>query len=92
MRLRAQPWGTTLTNLPRRPRSRNSTFPVTRANSVSSLPRPTFAPGLMARPVFAGVNLAITYGLGLILGAVVLAMLYMFLSSLVLRRYQEEQQ
>lgn len=51
-----------------------------------------FAPGLMARPVFAGVNLAIAYGLGLILGAVVLAMLYMFLSSLVLRRFQEEQQ
>lgn len=51
-----------------------------------------FAPGLMARPVFAGVNLAITYGLGLILGAVVLAVLYMFLSSLVLRRFQEEQQ
>jgi uncharacterized membrane protein (DUF485 family) len=51
-----------------------------------------FAPSLMARPVFAGVNLAIAYGLGLIFGAVVLAMLYMFLSSLVLRRFQEEQQ
>lgn len=50
-----------------------------------------FAPDLMAQPVFAGVNLAITYGLGLILGAVLLAMLYMFLSGVVLRRFQEEQ-
>src|SRR5580765_1677383 len=36
-----------LTNLPIRPRSRNSTTPVTLANSVSSLPQPTFKPGLI---------------------------------------------
>src|ERR1051326_5737055 len=40
----------TLTNLPIRPRSRNSTTPVTLANSVSSLPQPTFKPGLILVP------------------------------------------
>src|SRR4051795_7293655 len=39
-----------LANLPRRPRSRNSTVPVTLAKSVSSLPRPTFEPGLILVP------------------------------------------
>lgn len=34
---------------------------------------------LMARPVFAGVNLAIIYGFGLIAGALFLAVLYMLL-------------
>ena len=34
-----------LTNLPMRPRSLNSTVPVTLANSVSSLPQPTLVPG-----------------------------------------------
>src|ERR1700683_1137187 len=37
-------------NLPIRPRSRNSTTPVTLANSVSSLPQPTFVPGLILVP------------------------------------------
>ena len=36
-----------------------------------------FAPGAMGRPVLAGVNLAITYGMGLIVGALVIAALYM---------------
>jgi uncharacterized membrane protein (DUF485 family) len=36
-----------------------------------------FAPEAMGTPVLAGVNLAITYGLGLILGAFVIAALYM---------------
>src|SRR5437016_4516211 len=40
----------TLTNLPIRPRSRNSTTPVTLAKSVSSLPQPTFKPGLILVP------------------------------------------
>src|SRR5580658_2791846 len=40
----------TPTNLPMRPRSRNSTTPVTRAKRVSSLPQPTFSPGLMRVP------------------------------------------
>ena len=38
-----------------------------------------FYPRRMAQPVFAGVNLAVTYGLVLIVGAFVLALLYMFL-------------
>jgi len=36
-----------------------------------------FAPDAMGRPALAGVNLAITYGMGLILGALVVAALYM---------------
>lgn len=35
---------------------------------------------LMGRPVFAGLNLAILYGLGLIGGAVLMALLYALLS------------
>src|SRR5579885_1674031 len=42
--------GLTLTNFPKRPRSRNSITPVILANSVSSLPSPTFSPGLMRVP------------------------------------------
>ena len=38
-----------------------------------------FFPQRMGKPVFAGVNVAVTYGLILILGAFVLALLYMFL-------------
>ena len=38
-----------------------------------------FYPRRMAMPVLAGVNLAVTYGLGLIVGAFVLALVYMFL-------------
>jgi uncharacterized membrane protein (DUF485 family) len=36
-----------------------------------------FAPQAMGRPVLGGVNLAITYGMGLIVGALVIAALYM---------------
>src|SRR6516164_5041581 len=39
-----------LTNFPMRPRSLNSTVPVTFANSVSSLPQPTLRPGLILVP------------------------------------------
>src|ERR1035437_6504883 len=39
-----------LTNLPIRPRSLNSTTPVTLANRVSSLPQPTLAPGFNLVP------------------------------------------
>src|SRR5271165_4116263 len=39
-----------LTNLPSRPRSLNSTVPVTLANSVSSLPQPTLSPGFSLVP------------------------------------------
>jgi uncharacterized membrane protein (DUF485 family) len=36
-----------------------------------------FSPETMGRPALAGVNLAITYGMGLIFGAFVVAALYM---------------
>src|SRR5438093_7869216 len=39
-----------LTKLPSRPRSLNSTVPVTLANKVSSLPKPTLVPGLILVP------------------------------------------
>ena len=38
-----------------------------------------FAPKTMGVPVLAGVNLAITYGIGLIVGALVVAAIYMWL-------------
>jgi uncharacterized membrane protein (DUF485 family) len=38
-----------------------------------------FHPQLMAEPALAGVNVAIVYGFGLIVGAFVLAILYMAL-------------
>jgi uncharacterized membrane protein (DUF485 family) len=38
-----------------------------------------FAPQAMGRPALAGVNLAITYGMGLIAGALVVAALYMWM-------------
>jgi uncharacterized membrane protein (DUF485 family) len=46
-----------------------------------------FYPDVMKRPAVAGVNLAVIYGLVLIVGAFVLAVLYMFL---VRRRAQTE--
>jgi uncharacterized membrane protein (DUF485 family) len=36
-----------------------------------------FAPGVMGRPAIGGVNVAITYGMALIAGALVVAALYM---------------
>src|SRR5271154_4459832 len=39
-----------LINLPLRPRSRKTTMPCTFAKRVSSLPRPTFSPGLKREP------------------------------------------
>ena len=38
-----------------------------------------FRGDLMAQPALAGVNLAVVYGFGLIFGAFVLALVYMFL-------------
>lgn len=38
-----------------------------------------FAPQRMKQPIFMGVNLAVTYGMALIIGAFLLALLYMFL-------------
>src|SRR5271155_346119 len=42
--------GWMLMNFPLRPRSRKTTMPWTFANSVSSLPRPTFSPALKREP------------------------------------------
>lgn len=39
-----------------------------------------FAPGIMSTRPLGGVNLAIDYGMGLIVGALVLALLYMALA------------
>jgi uncharacterized membrane protein (DUF485 family) len=39
-----------------------------------------FDPPRMARPALGGVNLAVVYGFGLIFGALVLALVYMFLA------------
>ena len=38
-----------------------------------------FEPQRMQQPVLAGVNLAIVYGMGLIVAALVLSLVYMFL-------------
>ena len=40
-----------------------------------------FFPNLMSKPALAGINLAVTYGLALIIGAFVLALVYMKLVS-----------
>jgi uncharacterized membrane protein (DUF485 family) len=39
----------------------------------------TFAPNAMGKPALAGVNLAVVYGFGLIVAALVLALVYMLL-------------
>jgi uncharacterized membrane protein (DUF485 family) len=44
---------------------------------------------LMSKKVWAGVNLAIVYGLGLIVGAFALAVAYMLLSQWIAKRFQE---
>jgi len=46
-----------------------------------------FAPQAMGRPVLLGVNLAITYGMGLIVGALVIAAIYMAACARNARRY-----
>src|SRR5436305_14189452 len=48
-----------------------------------------FAPQAMGRPMLAGVNLAITYGMGLIVGALVIAALYMWACARNARLYGE---
>jgi uncharacterized membrane protein YciS (DUF1049 family) len=45
----------------------------------------------MARPVLAGVNLAIVYGLALIGGAVLLALFYMRVSRLIAAAFHAEE-
>jgi len=45
-----------------------------------------FAPQVMAREFFAGVNLAICYGLALIVAALVLALVYMVVVRAEARR------
>jgi uncharacterized membrane protein (DUF485 family) len=46
----------------------------------------TFAPQAMGRPAVLGVNVAITYGMGLIVGALVVAVLYMAICGRNARR------
>jgi uncharacterized membrane protein (DUF485 family) len=41
----------------------------------------TFAPDIMKMRPFGGINLAVLYGFGLILAALVLAIVYLFLCS-----------
>ena len=48
-----------------------------------------FAPQAMGRPVLGGVNLAITYGMALIIGALVVAALYMAACARNSRLYGE---
>jgi uncharacterized membrane protein (DUF485 family) len=52
----------------------------------------TFAPQIMARPVLAGVNLAITYGVPLIGGALIVAAIYMALCGRNARQISQEGQ
>jgi uncharacterized membrane protein (DUF485 family) len=49
-----------------------------------------FAPQAMGRPVLGGVNLAITYGMGLIVGALVVAAIYMAACARNARLYGDE--
>ncbi len=49
-----------------------------------------YAPQIMGRPSSLGPNVAILYGFGLILGAVLLAMLYMLLCRLNADRFERE--
>jgi uncharacterized membrane protein (DUF485 family) len=50
----------------------------------------TFAPQAMGRPAVLGVNLAIIYGMGLIIGAFVIAVLYMAICGHNARRFAAE--
>jgi uncharacterized membrane protein (DUF485 family) len=50
-----------------------------------------FAPQAMGRPMWGGVNLAITYGLALIFGALVIAALYMAACAWNAQRYAERE-
>ena len=49
-----------------------------------------YAPGTMGQPTMLGPNVAILYGFGLILGAVLLAMVYMLLCKLNADRFERE--
>jgi uncharacterized membrane protein (DUF485 family) len=51
----------------------------------------TFAPQAMGRPAIAGVNLAITYGMGLIALAFVVAAIYMMICGRNARRTGERE-
>ena len=49
-----------------------------------------YVPGIMGQPTRLGPNVAILYGFGLILGAVLLAMLYMFLCKRNADQFERE--
>src|SRR5215218_1791583 len=50
-----------------------------------------FAPQSMGRPMWGGVNLAITYGLALIFGALVVAAVYMAACARNARKYGDRE-
>ena len=50
-----------------------------------------FSPQTMAEPTSLGPNVAIVYGFGLIVGALLLALVYMFLCQLNARRTAQEE-
>lgn len=49
-----------------------------------------FAPQVMARPAIGGVNLAITYGMALIAGALIVAAVYMWFCGRNYRAVHQE--
>ena len=49
-----------------------------------------YAPGMMGQPTPLGPNVAILYGFGLIFGAVLLAMLYMYLCKRNADQFERE--
>jgi uncharacterized membrane protein (DUF485 family) len=49
-----------------------------------------FAPNLMGQPTPLGPNVAILYGFGLILGAVLLALVYIFICKRNADRFEQE--
>ena len=49
----------------------------------------TFAPNRMAQPFVAGINLAVVYGFGLIVAALILALVYLFLCSMGAQETEE---
>ncbi len=51
----------------------------------------SYAPKSMGVKVLAGVNLAIVYGMGLIIAAVALAMVYMYLCSRTMAAFKQTQ-
>lgn len=54
-------------------------FAVYLAAYVSFVVLAAMSPDIMGRPAWGGVNIAVLYGFGLILGAFIVSIIYMFL-------------